>query len=58
MMLSFFNAESIGLKLTVTPRIAYYEDYSVKEISKILGAREGTVKSQLSRARKIIEAMI
>ena len=36
----------------------YYEDYSVKEISKILGAREGTVKSQLSRARKMIEAMI
>ncbi len=29
MMLSFFNAESIGLKLTATPRIAYYEDYSV-----------------------------
>ena len=36
----------------------YYEDYSIKEIAEILGVREGTIKSQLSRARKMIEEMI
>lgn len=30
----------------------YFEDFSVKEISKVLKIPEGTVKSRLSRARK------
>lgn len=33
----------------------YFEDFSVKEISKILKIPEGTVKSRLSRARKELE---
>ena len=33
----------------------YFEDFSVKEISKIIQKPEGTVKSRLSRARKILE---
>lgn len=33
----------------------YFEDFSVKEISKIIQRPEGTVKSRLSRARKILE---
>ena len=33
----------------------YYEDFSVKEISKILKIPEGTVKSRLSRARAELE---
>ena len=33
----------------------YFESYSIKEIAKIIGVREGTVGSQLHRARKILE---
>ncbi len=33
----------------------YFEDFSVKEISKIVKIPEGTVKSRLSRARKELE---
>jgi len=33
----------------------YFEDFSVKEIAKILKIPEGTVKSRLSRARKELE---
>ena len=33
----------------------YYDDYSVKEISKILDISEGTVKSRLSKAREILK---
>ena len=33
----------------------YFEDFSVKEIAKILKIPEGTVKSRLSRARKKLE---
>ena len=33
----------------------YYEDYSVSEISKCLGIKESTVKSQLHRGREILK---
>ena len=33
----------------------YFEEFSVKEISKIIKIPEGTVKSRLSRARKELE---
>ena len=36
----------------------YYEDYSVKEIAEILGSRESTVKSQLSRGRTLLKMML
>ena len=36
----------------------YFEDFSVKEISKIIKIPEGTVKSRLSRARKELEKAI
>ena len=32
----------------------YYDDYSLKEISKILDIPEGTVKSRLSKGREIL----
>lgn len=34
----------------------YYEEYSVAEIARITGKREGTVKSLLFRARKLLKA--
>ena len=36
----------------------YFEDFSVKEISKIIKIPEGTVKSRLSRARKELEKVL
>ena len=36
----------------------YYEQFSVKEISKILKIPEGTIKSRLSRARKKLSKII
>lgn len=36
----------------------YFEDFSVKEIAKILDIPEGTVKSRLSRARKELEKVL
>ncbi len=36
----------------------YYEEYSVREIAQLLRSREGTVKSQLSRGRKLLKTML
>lgn len=33
----------------------YYEDMSIKQISGILGKKEGTIKSQLNRARALLK---
>ena len=45
-------------KYRIVIHLYYFEDYSVKEISEILCTKEGTVKSQLSRARKMIESIL
>ena len=36
----------------------YYEGYSTREIAKITGTREGTVRSRLSRARGKLKALL
>ncbi len=36
----------------------YYEDYPVREIARILNAGEGTVKSRLSRARRLLRTQL
>ena len=36
----------------------YYEEYTILEIAKILGEREGTTRSRLSRARKKLRAIM
>ncbi len=36
----------------------YYEEYTIREIAKILGEREGTTRSRLSRARKKLRAIM
>ena len=54
-----FETRNLVKKLDTDLREAvvlyYLEDFSVKEISKILKIPEGTVKSRLSRARKKLE---
>ncbi len=36
----------------------YYEEYPVREIAELLQCREGTVKSQLSRGRRLLKEML
>lgn len=36
----------------------YYEDYSVKEMSKILNRNESTIQTQLAAARKKVKALL
>ena len=36
----------------------YYENYTTAEIAKILGEREGTTRSRLSRARKALRTIM
>ena len=45
-------------KYRVPIHLHYYEEYSVEEIAKLLGSRPGTVKSQLSRGRKLLKSML
>ena len=42
-------------KYRVVLHLYYYEDYSIREISKILRRTENTVKSQLSRGRALLK---
>ena len=36
----------------------YYEEYSIEEISATLRSHPGTVKSRLSRGRKLLKSML
>ena len=45
-------------KYRVVIHLFYYEEYSVAQIAQILRSREGTVKSQLSRGRKLLKEML
>ncbi len=45
-------------KYRIVIHLYYFEDYSIKEISQIISSKEGTVKSRLSRARKMIESTL
>ena len=45
-------------KYRIVIHLFYYEDYSVEEISAVLHRRGGTVKSQLSRGRKLLKSML
>ena len=45
-------------KYRLAIHLFYYEDLAVSEIAQILRTREGTVKSQLSRGRKLLKNML
>ncbi len=47
---------SLPEKYRIVIHLFYYEGYSIKEISNILKIKENTVKSQLSRARKMLKS--
>lgn len=45
-------------KYRIVVHLFYYEGYSIKEIAEIIGINENTVKSRLSRARKMLKSDI
>ncbi len=45
-------------KLQAVIILYYYMGYQTKEMAGILGIREGTVKSRLSRAREVLRTML
>ena len=47
--------ESLSEEQKLITILYYYDDYAVKEISKIVDIPEGTVKSRLSKAREILK---
>ena len=44
--------------LKVTLILKYYEDFKIKEIAKIMNCPEGTVKSRLTTAKKVLKNQI
>ena len=48
----YYAILKLPIKYRTVIHLYYYENYSVKEISKILKMNENTVKSQLARARE------
>lgn len=49
---------SLPKKLKITLCLYYFKEYSIKEISEILKIPEGTVKSRLNSAKKIIKGRL
>ena len=49
---------SLSEELRVTTVLFYFEDMSIKDIASILNIPNGTVRSRLSRARKILREII
>lgn len=47
--------DKLSMPLKTTIILYYYNELSIKEISKILGCFQGTVKSRLHNARKLLE---
>ena len=48
----YYAVLKLPIKYRTVIHLYYYENYSIKEISKILKMKENTVKSQLARARE------
>ena len=45
-------------KYRIVIHLFYYEEYTIEEISDALHRHRGTVKSQLSRGRKLLKSML
>ena len=50
--------QALPVKDRVVLHLHYYEGYQTAEIARMLGCREGTVRSRLSRARKKLKALL
>jgi RNA polymerase sigma-70 factor (ECF subfamily) len=54
----FYAVMKLSRKLRVTVHLFYYEGYSVREISEILGVNESTICSRLMQARAKLKDML
>lgn len=50
--------QSLPVKYRMTVHLHYGEGFSVKEIAEAMGCAEGTVKSRLSRGRKMLAELL
>ena len=54
----YYAVLNLPIKYRTIIHLYYYENYSIKEISKILKVNENTIKSRLSRARGELEKVV
>ncbi len=54
----YYAVEQLPEKYRVVIHLFYYEDMSIENITKILGTKESTVKSQLHRAREKLKDIL
>ncbi|MDE5741539.1 MAG: sigma-70 family RNA polymerase sigma factor [Oscillospiraceae bacterium] len=54
----YYAVRELPEKYRVTVHLFYYEEFSVKEIGRILGIGETAVKSRLFRAREMLREML
>ena len=54
----FYAVIGLPQKYRIVVHLYYYENYSIKEISKTLDLKESTIQSQLMRARKMIKKVL
>lgn len=54
----FYAVHRLDYKYRIVIHLYYYEDYSIKEISKILRIKETTIQTRLQRARKQLEEIL
>lgn len=53
-----FSVLQLPIKFRRVIHLFYYENMSIDQISRVLSLKEGTVKSQLSRARKMLKSKL
>lgn len=54
----FEEVMKLPSKYRIVLHLFYYEDYSVKDISAMLGASESNVKVRLNRGRKLLKGLL
>ena len=54
----FESVMKLPRKYRIVIHLFYYEEYAIGEISQILRCSPGTVKSQLSRGRKLLKSKL
>lgn len=55
---TYMYVKKLPEKYRIVIYLFYYEGYKINEIAKILKTHEGTVKSQLSRAREMLKELM